>query len=235
MRGAAFGAGTFAIGLSENGSTIVGYAWVCRNGGTTCDSTDKTEAFRWMATGKYQRLGDLGGSVGSMANATNSNGSVVVGNAPPPGNSGLGFGAFRWTAAQGIVGLPPSMFFANAVTEDGSMIVGGDDWVTTSGHTGIFGPFPGEQDQTQALGVTGTETAPVAVGAAINGSDAFGATFHAFRWTPSGGLQDLGLTTGSQSIADAISPDGSVVVGQATDARGFWRAFDGLLPPAWSI
>src|SRR5579872_747676 len=61
MPGAAVGFGTFAIGLSNNGSTIVGYAWVCVNGGTTCNSTDKTYAFRWTAAGKYQVLGHLGG------------------------------------------------------------------------------------------------------------------------------------------------------------------------------
>jgi probable HAF family extracellular repeat protein len=65
----------------------------------------------------------------------------------------------------------------------------------------------------------------VAVGAAIKGSDPFGPTFHAFRWTPSGGLQDLGLTTGTQSSANAISANGLVIVGQATDSNGFWRAF----------
>jgi uncharacterized membrane protein len=118
MPGAAFGDGTFATGLSGNGSTIVGYAWVCMNGGTNCTSTGKTEAFRWTPSSKYQLLGDLGGSVGSMASAATSNGSVVVGNAPNPANS-LGFGAFRWTAAQGIVALPLSMLFANAVTPDG--------------------------------------------------------------------------------------------------------------------
>jgi probable HAF family extracellular repeat protein len=35
----------------------------------------------------------------------------------------------------------------------------------------------------------------------------------------------LGLTTGTESIAIAISADGSVVVGEARDASGFWRAF----------
>jgi probable HAF family extracellular repeat protein len=216
------GAGTFAVSISNDGSTIVGYAWVCPNGGTTCSSSGKTEAYRWTVAGKYQVLGDLGSSVGSMAFATSSNGSVVVGEAPKGQDS---FGAFRWTAAQGMVALPVSVFYANAVTADGSMVVGGDNWWKTSGQTGIFGPFPGNQDQTQASGVSGTSQAPVAVGAALKGSDPNGATFHAFRWTPAGGLQDLGLTTGSESIAIAISADGSVIVGEARDASGFWRAF----------
>lgn len=222
MPGAMRGAGTFAVGISGDGSTIVGYAWVCPNGGTTCSSSGKTEAYRWTAASKYQVLGDLGSSVGSMASATCSNGSVIVGEAPQGQNS---FGAFRWTAAQGMVALPVSMLYGNAVTADGSMVVGGDNWWKTSGQTGIFGPFPGNQDQTQAFGLSGTVSAPVAVGAAIKGSNAFGPAFHAFRWTPSGGLQDLGLTTGTESIAIAISADQSVIVGEARDASGFWRAF----------
>jgi probable HAF family extracellular repeat protein len=65
----------------------------------------------------------------------------------------------------------------------------------------------------------------VAVGAAIKGSGGNGATFHAFRWSPAGGLQDLGVTTGSESFATAIAGNGLVIVGEARDASGFWRAF----------
>src|SRR3974390_73075 len=82
MPGAMRGAGTFASAISGDGSTIVGYAWVCRSGPPTCTSSDKTEAFRCTATSKAQVLGDLGSSVGSMALAATSDGSVIVGNAP---------------------------------------------------------------------------------------------------------------------------------------------------------
>ena len=222
MPGAMRGAGTFANAISGDGSTIVGYAWVCRDGTTTCSSTDKTEAFRWTAASKYLVLGDLGSSVGSMALTVSSNGSVIVGNAPKGQNS---FGAFRWTSATGMTALPVTLLYGNAVTADGNMVVGGDNWWKISGRVGTFGPFPGNPDQTQAFGITGTEAAPIAVGAALKGSDTNGATFHAFRWTPSGGLHDLGLTTGSESIAVGISADGSVIVGEARDASGFWRAF----------
>ena len=80
-----------------------------------------------------------------------------------------------------MVALPLPMIFANAVTADGTMVAGGDHWWNTSGQTGTFGPFPGQQDQTAAYGLSAD--GGVAVGAAINGSDAFGATFNAFRWT----------------------------------------------------
>jgi probable HAF family extracellular repeat protein len=213
------GAGTYASAISGDGSTIMGYGWVCANGGTACASSDTVKAYRWTLAGKYQILGSPGKSDFFGAGAVSYNGSVIAGEHPQPS----GFAAFRWTSAQGMKPLP--MNIASAVTADGLMVAGGDNWWKTTGQTGIFGPFPGEQDQTAAFGLSGTSLAPVAVGAAIKGSNPFGATFHAFRWTPGGGLEDLGLTTGTESIAIAISADGSVVVGEARDASGFWRAF----------
>jgi probable HAF family extracellular repeat protein len=212
-------AGTYASGISGDGSTIMGYGWVCPNGGNTCTSSDRVKAYRWTVAGKYQILGSSGDSSFFGAGAVSFDGSVIVGEHPQP----TGFAAFRWTAAQGMKQLPLNI--ANAVTADGAMVAGGDNWWKTSGQTGIFGPFPGEQDQTAAFGLSGTAQAPVAVGAAIKGSNAFGPASHAFRWTPAGGLEDLGVTTGSESFATAISANGSVIVGEARDASGFWRAF----------
>jgi probable HAF family extracellular repeat protein len=212
-------AGTYASAISGDGSTIMGYGWVCPNGGTTCTSSDRVKAYRWTVADKYQILGSSGDSSFFGAGAVSFDGSVIVGEHPQP----TGFAAFRWTAAQGMKQLPLNI--ANAVTANGAMVAGGDNWWKTSGQTGIFGPFPGEQDQTSAFGLSGTAPAPVAVGAAIKGSNAFGPAFHAFRWTPAGGLQDLGLTTGTESFATAISANGLVIVGEARDAGGFWRAF----------
>jgi uncharacterized membrane protein len=230
MPGAMIGAGSFASAISSDGSTIVGYAWVCPNGGTNCSSTGKTEAFRWTAAGKYEVLGDLGNEIGSMGLAISANGSVIVGNAPDGAND---FGAFRWTA-NGMVALPVSLLFGSAVTGDGNMVAGGDIWWNATGETGKFGPFPGNPDQTQAFGLAGTASNPVAVGGALKGTDGAGPTYHAFLWTPSSGLEDLGLTTGTQSIATAISADESTVVGEATSsANGFffasrWTAATGM-------
>ena len=47
MPGAFDGGFTFASALSADGSTIVGQAYVCPGGGTSCNSTGTTEAFRW--------------------------------------------------------------------------------------------------------------------------------------------------------------------------------------------
>ena len=47
----------------------------------------------------------------------------------------------------------------------------------------------------------------------------------AFRWTASGGMQDLGTLGGYESGASGVSADGSVVVGWAWNAAGYSRAF----------
>jgi probable HAF family extracellular repeat protein len=61
----------------------------------------------------------------------------------------------------------------------------------------------------------------VVVGSARNAAE----LLRAFRWTTSGGIQDLGTLGGDSSWALGVSADGSVVVGSAQNAAGRWRAF----------
>jgi probable HAF family extracellular repeat protein len=49
--------------------------------------------------------------------------------------------------------------------------------------------------------------------------------YRAFRWTAAAGMQDLGTLGGRSSVANAVSADGSVVVGWAENAEGQHRAF----------
>jgi len=81
-----------------------------------------------------------------------------------------------------------------------------------------LGTLPGS-DQSWAAGVSADGS--VVVGYAQN---AAGQT-RAFRWTASGGMQDLGTLGGNWSAAWGVSADGSVVVGAARNAAGMARAF----------
>lgn len=213
--------GTDVSGISGDGSAVAGYGWICTtfNANGSCQSADDVQAFRWTPAGGYQTLGSPGSSDFFGSGAVSADGSVIVGEHPLPNQ----YAAFRWTAATGMVGLPINI--ATAVTPDGAMVAGGDNWWKTTGQTGTFGPFPGFQDQTEAYGLAGTAQAPVAVGGAVKGSNAFGPVDHAFLWTPATGLKDLGALSGGESVATAISADEKVVVGEARVSGGLWHAF----------
>jgi probable HAF family extracellular repeat protein len=173
-------------------------------------------------------------------------GTVVVGADLVNGH----FEAFRWTVAEGRVGLdipgPPL-----GISADGSVLVG---VVPSESSSGGFPTAFRWTAQTglQELGVLpgGTLTASFAFDVSDDGSVVVGRSsssahgVEGFRWTATDGmvgLGDLGCGSGAQcgSTAIATSADGSVIVGQAGLDRPFrWTSEDGMvglgLLPGWS-
>ena len=81
-----------------------------------------------------------------------------------------------------------------------------------------LGTLPG-YDSSVATAVSADGT--VVVGMALNAAG----QSRAFRWTRTGGMEDLGTLGGSESAAFDVSWDGSVVVGGACNAAGVNCAF----------
>lgn len=117
------GSSSFANGVSADGSVVVGYS----------GSSNGYRAFRWTQTdGTMTSLGVLAGGSSSFANGVNKDGSVVVGQS----GSSNGNRAFRWTKRDGMItvedwlrnsGVIVTSDFtgsANAVSADGSVVVG---------------------------------------------------------------------------------------------------------------
>lgn len=172
-------------------------------------------------------------------------GLVVVGDriASPFGNE-----AYRWTAAEGVIGLGDlypggSGSFAQSVSADGSIIVGycgysytteytihsyeAFSWTAETGMVGL-GDLPGGDFLSQAYGVSPDGSVIVGVSRSPSGSEAF-------RWTSSGGMQGLGDLSGGlfDSFATCVSADGSVVAGRGYSSSGQeafrWSAQTGMV------
>jgi len=185
--------------------------------------------------GLFLPLGDLpGGPFRSTGNDVSADGSVVIGT----GNSAAGLEAFRWTAATGVVGLgdlPGGSFQSgpSRVSADGSVIVG------TGSTAAGFKAFR----WTAATGMVGLGDPPgffsTGAGVSSDGSVIVGwttaVTQEAFRWTAATGMVGLGDLPGGvvQSIANNVSADGSVVVGESTSSAGKeafrWTAATGMV------
>jgi probable HAF family extracellular repeat protein len=82
------GQGSWAIGVSKDGSVIVG---------SIVEAVSIEHPYRWTQSGGVQDLGAMGGKW-ARANGVSADGSVIVGNF-----AGAKFGqhAFRWTQSGG--------------------------------------------------------------------------------------------------------------------------------------
>ncbi|MBN1854001.1 MAG: hypothetical protein JW829_14820 [Pirellulales bacterium] len=222
------GGGSYSIArsVSSDGSTVVG----------TSDSANGfCEAFRWNESKAMAGLGDIDGGVFfSDAYAVSSDGSVVVGE----GVSALGVEAFLWTQASGMRGLGdlPGIEFssrATGVTADGLTVIGTGNYSSGSGPHPVTGEafrwnelegmvrmgfLPGGSQLSAATGVSSNGSVIVGYSQTASGS------IEAFRWTSTDGMIGLGSLPGStgnsQTIANAISADGSLIVGTNISTMG---------------
>jgi probable HAF family extracellular repeat protein len=109
-----------ASAVSANGAIITGEANTPVGG----------RAFRWTQAGGMQNLGTLAGHNRSVGNGLSGDGSTIVGLSylSVPGENSTDWQAFRWTQADGMIGLGwlpgYTMSQATAASTDGSVIVG---------------------------------------------------------------------------------------------------------------
>lgn len=212
-----------AYGVSLDGSVIVG----------TSNSSLGTQAFRW--TQDDGMVGMSGGVSGRPINATgvSADGSVIVGDAVS-GSLSQGFEVFRAvdSTIAGLGGLEGSVgAIATDVSADGSVVVGRSKsgttfgweafvWTESTGMQGL-GFLPGEtESNAQAISADGKT---VVGSTTINSSVAKG-----FYWTASSGMLPLETTDPDiiEGVANDVSGDGSVIVGQILSAtRGWSGAF----------
>jgi probable HAF family extracellular repeat protein len=206
------------------------------------------DAFRWDSVNGMVSLGNLRGVArffgNSTAYAVSDDGTVVVGVSD---NTDLNGEGFIWTEASGMLGigdLDGGIFLSQAfgVSGDGQTVVGqssstlGDEafrWTLLGGMVGL-GDFPGGLES--SLAEDASYDGSVIVGWGIGSSDENPEGFQseAFRWTQATGMVGLGDLTGGRfySLANGVSGDGSVVVGQATS--GDAPATDGLEAFVWT-
>ena len=195
---------SFARRVSEDGSTVVGSSYY---------------PYRWTRATGMQPLATYRG----LGEGVTADGSVVVG-----WLLDSRYQAFRWTAQTGTVILPllpgATSNVASDITPDGRWIFG------DSNPSYIHAVrWDGNTLQIQDLGFLSGYFLTKPWSAAANGAACVGGAYsphnRAFRWTESGGMQDLGTLGGQQSDAWDVSADGTVVVGRAQDSSNQWRAF----------
>jgi len=235
--------GSIANDISYDGSTIAGTLSMVDKGALSIGDLANAlgfEAFIWDENNGYKVLGSLSDSkMFSVANAVNSDGSIVAGTSE--GDNGME--AFKWTSSEGMIGLgdlPGGEYFSSAldVSNDGDKIAGfssvGTDiyeafkWTSEEGMTGLGRPSASESSLAMSISGDGN----VVVGAM---GDLESKNLNAFRWDLVNGMQKVTswLTTTGASVPSALSldiatstnEDGSVVGGMSDGSA--WLAFSG--------
>jgi probable HAF family extracellular repeat protein len=204
--------------LSQGGAAIFGGSE---------NSTPTVEAFSWTQGGGMTSLSFPSGELSNLATGSSYDGTVVVGWRL---NGSSNVVAFRWTAATGLVSLGTlpgdDTSSASGVSADGSTVVGVSEnsttgaqqafvWTQAGGMVGL-GYLPSD-----TISVASAANADGSVVVGMSGTQPSGTTpppqvLHAFRWTAATGMVNLGTLSGDTgAVANAVSSNGNVVVGQS--------------------
>jgi probable HAF family extracellular repeat protein len=230
-----------ALDVSANGSVVAGYSY-----GDCGFGYWGTFPWRWTAQTGLTCLGTLPGYKFAEAQGISADGSVVVGTTyrdwAPYWDDRQ---AWIWTANSGIKGLgllPPwGSSAATSVSGDGSTVIG---WLFNNHGYEHLEDYPFRAFRWRAdtgmidLGTLGGERTRVWHAVTWDGSVVFGTSqtssgeWHAFRWTPRKGMEDLNAVYSSLIpqgwvLGDVYdcSSDGRFLVGWARGPGGIIRAY----------
>ncbi|GBC94003.1 hypothetical protein HRbin15_02508 [bacterium HR15] len=215
-----------AYSVSADGSVVVGRA----------ATSSQQHAFRWTAGTGMVDLGTLNGRY-SEALGISGNGRVIVGGSL---NHLDEMWAFWWTIGtrmQPLYPLAACCGEAKGVSNNGLVIVGRSHSAQTEQWHACLWGWDGATFQPHDLGTLGGNESEAL--ACTNNQIAVGWSHipsgqrRAFRWTPTGGMEDLTavyqslLSAGSYlEAARDLTPDGRYIVGQGYNAaRGRTEAF----------
>lgn len=229
---------SFAFGVSADGTVVVGQA---RDGA----AGSVPRAFRWNEAGGMVSLGTLPGGVRSEAFAANADGTMIVGSSTIAASPTTR--AFLWTPVAGMsdLGVLPGSLSsaARGISAAGTVVVGGSVPHDAAGNPNPTGagarafrwtPAGGMESlgtlnggpYSYALGVSGD-------GRTVVGFSADGAAANVqrgYRWTSASGMQKVedwlrangvAVPADRTRTANAVSADGSVVVGTFDDDSGY--------------
>jgi probable HAF family extracellular repeat protein len=227
---------SYGLGINDDGLTVVG---------DSAAVVGDSRAFRWSAATGMQELGALPGATWVSACGVSGDGSSVVGYCFTSDGPTRGF---LWTSGGGMIdiGAWPGGYdsFASAISADGSTVVGsatdaeggggGFRWTAGGGMEDIGSLSQGPLRFSAGSAVSHDGSVVAGMSYLADGDSS--ACPRAVRWTAAGGMQNLGVLSGTTgSWADAISGDGSVVAGPCvgddwSPRRAFiWTAETGMV------
>ncbi len=193
-------------GTNNSGAAVDGLNDVA--GAGHANGSASTQAFLWSSGGSMQWLGTLGGTL-SAATGVNTSREVV----------GMSYTAaslqhaFLWTDNGGMQDLTPSLTSAGGATatgiNDSGAVVG---YYYPNGASNVVGFNWTQAGGLQSFGGPGTLALAVNNSGTVVGRELTASGYkHAFSWTPSGGMVNLGTLGGDMSTALSINNKGWIV------------------------